>query len=115
VIAATELQRSATKRLPAYAKQLKAALDAGFRPCTGGGSIIVTSEWGYATAFNPGRVVCPPEDSPDAYDFAFLNGCDVIVLVHERDEQHGRTLLACIEEAGAKLVVLSIARESELC
>ncbi|HEY3179634.1 MAG TPA: hypothetical protein VGL25_12220 [Casimicrobiaceae bacterium] len=94
---------------------MKAALDAGLRPSTGGGSIIVSSEWGYATAFNPGRVVCPPEDSPDDYDFAFLNGCEVIVLVHERDELHGRALLNHLEEAGAKLVVLSIVCETELC
>ena len=103
------------RRLPAHGRQLKAALDAGLRPAKGGGSIIVTSEWNYARAFDPGRVVCPPEDSADEYDFAFLNGCDVVVLVPERDEPHGRQLLACIRSAGAKLAVLSVNREVEPC
>ena len=98
-------------RLPAHGRQLKAALDAGMRPAKGGGSIIVTSHWDYARAFDPGRVVCPPEDSPDDYDFSFLNGCEIVVLVPERDEPHGKRLLARIREAGAKLAVLSVNRE----
>src|SRR5690348_3721852 len=94
-----------TRRLPAYGRQLEAALDYGMRPALGGGSIIVTSDWNYARAFDPGRVVCPPEDSPDDYDFAFLNGCEVVVLVPERDEPFGRRLLDRIRGAGAKLAV----------
>ena len=103
------------QRLPAHGRQLKAALDAGLRPLKGGGSIIVTSHWDYARAFDPGRVVCPPEDSPDVYDFAFLNGCEVVVLVPERDESHGNRLLARIRDAGAKLAVLAVNREVEPC
>ena len=32
------------QRLPAYGRQLKAALDRGYRPIKGGGTIIVTSD-----------------------------------------------------------------------
>jgi len=103
------------QRLPAYGRQLKAALDAGLRPVKGGGTIIVTTEWNYARAFDPGRVVCPPDDSPSDYDFAFLNGCEVVVLVPELDEPRGRQLLDCIRDAGAKLAVLSVNREVEPC
>jgi len=59
--------------------------------------------------------VCPPEDGADEYDFAFLNGCEVVVLVPERDEPHGRRLLARIRDAGAKLAVLSVNRSMEPC
>lgn len=103
------------RRLPAYGRQIKAALDAGLRPRTGGGTIIVTSEWNYARASSPGRVVCPPSDHPEEYDFAFLNGCEVIVLVHERDQVHGEALFARIKDSGAKRTTLSIVRECELC
>src|SRR5579862_472376 len=103
------------QRLPAFGRRLKTALDAGMRPAKGGGSIIVTSDWDYARAFDPGRVVCPPEDGADEYDFAFLNGCEVVVLVPERDEPHGRRLLARIRDAGAKLAVLSVNRSMEPC
>jgi hypothetical protein len=101
------------RRLPAYGRQLAAALDAGLRPRTGGGTIIVTTDWNYARAFSPGRVVCPPSDSPDEFEFTFLNGCEVIVLAHERDELHGEALLARIKDAGAKAATLSIVREAE--
>ena len=103
------------RRLPAYGRRLKAALDAGYRPVKGRGTVIVTSEWNYATAFNPGRVVCPPEDSPEDYDFTFLNGCEVVVLVPERDELHGRALLSRVQKDGAKLAVLSVNRTAEPC
>ncbi len=103
------------RRLPAYGRQLKAALDRELRPRKGGGSIVVTTEWDYAQYFDAGRVVCPPGDSADEFDFTFLAGCEVIVLVHERDEPHGRLLLARIKEAGAKLAVLSVNREVEEC
>lgn len=103
------------RRLPAYARQLKAALDDGLRPLTGGGGIVVTSEWHYASAFDPGRVVCPATDSPDDFDFSFLTGCDVVVLVPERDEAHGRALAARIREAGAALTYLAVNREVDAC
>jgi len=103
------------RRLPAYGRQLKAALDAGLRPRTGGGTIIVTTEWDYARAFSPGRVVCPPSDPPEDFDFAFLNGCEVIVLVHERDQPHGEALLACVKESGARAASLHLVRERALC
>jgi hypothetical protein len=103
------------QRLPAYGRQLKAALDSGYRPRKGGGTIIVTNDWSYARYFDGGRVVCPPNDSPDEYDFSFLNGCEIVVLVHERHEPHGRALLARILEAGPKLAALSVNREIKPC
>ncbi len=106
----TDVRRS-VQRLPAFGRQLKAALDLGLRPRAGGGCVIVTSEWNYALAFDPGRVVCPPSDSPDQFTFGFLRGVEVIVLVPEQDEIHGERLVAHIRDAGAKLVVLSVNRE----
>jgi hypothetical protein len=102
-------------RLPAHGRQLKAALDAGLRPRKGGGTIIVTSEWDYARAFDPGRVVCPPSDPVDGFDFTFLSGCEVVVLVPARDELYGQALLARIRDAGSKLAVLAINPEVETC
>jgi hypothetical protein len=104
-----------TPRLPAYGRQLKAALDAGLRPRKGGGCIIVTSEWEYARAFDPGRVVCPVSESPDSYDFTFLNGCEAIVLVHECDEVHGEALLAKVKDARASVATLHLVRQRALC
>ena len=107
--------RPSRQRLPAYGRQLRAALDAGLRPLKGGGSIIVTTDWDYARAFHPGRVVCPVTSPPDCYDVEFLRGCEVIMLVHERDQLYGEVLFARIKDAGAKDATLSIVRESALC
>jgi len=78
-----------------------------------GGGIVVTSDWRYARAFAPGRLVCPAGEPVDSFDFAYLAGTDVLILVPESDEQHGEALAAAIRDAGAALVVLAVNRESE--
>ena len=103
----TDVQRSA-QRLPAFGRRLRAALDAGYRPWKGGGSIIVTSHWDFARAFDPGRVVCPPDEPVVSYDFTFLRGLEVLVLVPEADELHGEALRTTIRSAGAMLVHLAV-------
>ncbi len=99
------------QRLPAYGRRLRDALAAGYRPKKAGGGIVVTSHWGYARAFHPGRLVCPPSDPVDEWDFGFLRGCDVVIVVPESDELHGEALHAAIRDAGAALVVLAVNRE----
>lgn len=102
-----------TQRLPAYGRRLRAALDAGYRPRFGGGAVIVTTEWDFARSFDPGRVVCPSNVLAAGWDFRFLIGCDVVVLVPECDEILGEALVASIRDAGARLVVLAVAPEVE--
>ena len=101
------------QRLPAYGRLLRDALAAGYRPRRCGGGIIVTSDWGYARAAAPARLVVPRDDSPDDLDFTFLRGCEVAVIVPPRDEVHGELLLAAILDAGAKLAYLGINWEDE--
>lgn len=108
----TEATRRA-QRLPAYGRRLKAALDRGMKPRRGSGGIVVTTRWDYARAFDPARVVCPPGDPLDGYDFRFLRGRDVVVLVPAADEICGEELRAVISDAGASLVVLVVNREDE--
>jgi hypothetical protein len=100
--------------LPAFGRQLKAAIEAGLRPRTGGGGVIVTSEWNYALAFAPGRVVCPPDCDAEAYDFEFLCGLDVLVLVRERDRHFGEALRDRIRASGARVAILLAVRENAL-
>ena len=101
------------RRLPAFGRRLRAAFDAGYGPWKGGGSVIVTTRWDYARAFDPGRVVCPSGEPVDGYDFAFLQGCDVIVLVPQADEIQGEALAASIRNAGASLVVPAVNRDDD--
>lgn len=101
------------QRLPAFGRYLREALTGGYRPEKAGGGIVVTSDWSYARAFRPGRLVCPPSDPVDDIDFGFLRDCDVLVIVPEADELHGEALRAAIRDAGAALVVLTVNRESE--
>jgi hypothetical protein len=75
---------------------------------------VVTSDWGYARGFAPGRVVVPPDEPAGEFDFGFLRGCDVVVVVPEADQVHGEALRAAIQYAGARLVALAVNRESEL-
>jgi hypothetical protein len=100
-------------RLPAFGRRLRDAIEVGYMPWKGGGCIVVTTEWDYARGFDPGRVVCPSGEPVDAYDFTFLHGCDVIVLVPEADEIQGEALTAAIRSVGASLVVLSIDRGAQ--
>lgn len=99
------------KKLPAYGRALKAALTAGLRPRKAGGGIVVTTDWNYARAFDPGRIVCPPGEPVERYDFSFLAGCPVVVVVPARDERYGELLVAHLRDAGASLVVLAVNRE----
>lgn len=101
------------QRLPAYGRRLRDALVAGYRPKMAGGGIIVTSDWTYARAFAPGRLVVPASEHPGQFDFSFLHGCDVVVVVPAADELHGEALVAAIRDAGAALVVLAVNREIE--
>ena len=101
------------QRLPAFGRYLREALMGGYRPEKAGGGIVVTSDWNYARAFHPGRLVCPPSDPVDDIDFGFLRGCDVLVIVPEADVLHGEALRAAIRDAGAAVVVLTVNRESE--
>lgn len=98
------------QRLPAFGRRLRAALEAGYRPWKGGGCVIVTSHWDFARGFDPGRVVCPPDEPVDNFDFAFLRGLEVLVLVPEADDIHGEALLAAIHSAGAALGHLTVNR-----
>ena len=101
------------QRLPAYGRELSAALLAGYRPVPGGGCVIVTTRWDYATAFSPGRLVCPPDVPARAYDFAFLRGVEVAVVVPPCHRTYGEAVRAEIEAAGAALVVLAVNPEGE--
>ena len=102
------------QRLPAYGRRLRDAIQAGYRPCKGGGGVIVTSDWTFARAFHPARVVCPPGEAPESFDFGFLRGIDVCVLVPEVDVLHGEALRTALLSAGAALVALAIVREGTL-
>ncbi len=101
------------QRLPAYGRELRDAIQAGYRPRWLGGGIVVTSDWNYARAARGARLVCMPDEPAAAYDFTFLRGCDVLVLVPEADELHGEALRAAIRDAGASTVVLAVNREGE--
>ena len=101
------------QRLPAFGRRLRAALDAGYRPRKGGGSVMVTSHWDFARAFDPARVVCPPGEPVDDYDFTFLRGLEILVLVPKADELHGKALCTAIRNAGATLVHLAVHRWGE--
>src|SRR5664279_3851899 len=78
-----------TQRLPAYGRRLRDALEAGYRPWKAGGGIIVTTDWNNARAFDPARLVCPPDEPIAGYDFSFLRGLEVLVIVPEADELRG--------------------------
>lgn len=105
------LGNTRSQRLPAYGRRLRDALEAGYRPWKAGGSIIVTTAWNYARGFDPARLVCPSDERIAEYDFAFLRGLEVLVLVPESDELHGEALRTAIFNAGAALVVLAVNRE----
>ena len=102
-----------SQRLPAYGRRLRDALRAGLRPCKGGGTIVVTTQWDYACAFDPGRLVCPTDTPATSYDFAYLVGCPVVVVVPRHEQVFGESLAAVIRDAGASLVVLSLNPEDD--
>ncbi len=104
---------SRAQRLPAFGRRLRDAVEAGYRPLNAGGGIVVTTSWRYARAFDPGRIVCPPCEPAAEFDFGFLRGCEIIVLVPEVDEVHGEALVTAIRNAGALLVVLAVNRSGE--
>ena len=102
---------TARRRLPAYGRSLKAHLTAGLRPIAGGGAIVVTTEWSYATPF--ARLVCSPDFPPDRWDFSYLRGTEVIVLVPQRYRSIGKGLTERVRQAGAALVVLAVNAEAQ--
>ena len=93
-------------RLPAYGRAAKARLVAGLRPVAGGGAIVVTTDWDYATPF--ARLVCAPEEPMDRWDFSYLRGTEVIILVPERYRLIGQHLTEQVRLAGAALAVLVV-------
>jgi hypothetical protein len=101
------------QRLPAFGRMLRDAFNAGLRSHKLGGAVVVVSSWDDAKAAAPARVVCPASEPPDSFDFAFLAGLDVLVLVPLADELHGEALAAAIRDAGAALVVLAVNREPD--
>lgn len=96
------------QRLPAYGRRLREAIEAGYLPETGGGAVIVVTDWDCASAFNPGRLVCPPDLAASAYRFDFLRGVEVAIVVAPCHRTYGEALRVEIEAAGAALVVLTV-------
>jgi hypothetical protein len=96
-------------RLPAYGRDIKVGLAAGLRPVFGGGGFIVTTHWDYAKPF--ARLICRPDVPVREWDFSFLRGCEVLVLVPEVHRVIGAELQARLKEAKASLVVLSVVQE----
>ena len=101
---------SAKRRLPAYGRSVKSRLESGLRPIVGGGTIVVTTEWNYAAPFT--RLVCSPEIRTDNWDFSYLRGVDVVVLVPHEHRLVGERLSECIRQAHANLVVLAVNPEA---
>mgnify|MGYP000950580429 CR=1 FL=1 len=101
------------QRLPAFGRALRDAFKAGLSPCKLGGGVVVVSSWDDARGAAPARVVCPPDEPAESFDFSFLAGLDVLVLVPLADELHGEALAAAIRDAGAALVVLAVNREPD--
>lgn len=101
------------QRLPAYGRRLRDAIEAGYLPETGGGAVIVVTDWDCASAFHPGRLVCPPDVAASAYRFDFLRGIEVAIVVAPCHRDYGEALRVEIEAAGAALVVLAINPEGE--
>ena len=104
---------SQRQRLPAFGRALRDGINAGLRPHKLGGGVVVVSRWDDAQGAAPARVVCPPDEPAASFDFSFLAGLDVLVLVPLADELHGEALAAAIRDAGAALVVLVANREGD--
>lgn len=101
------------QRLPAFGCALRDAINAGLRPHKLGGGVLVASGWDDAKAAAPARVVCPSPEPAESFDFSFLAGLEVLVLVPQSDELYGEALAAAIRDAGAALVVLAVNREPD--
>jgi hypothetical protein len=94
-------------RLPAYGREIAAALAAGLRPRLGN-TIAVVTGWDLQTPLE--RVACPATEDADSWSFDFLAGQDVVVLAPESDQIHAERLGARIRGAGASCVYVGIRR-----
>lgn len=105
--------RTEKQRLPAFGRQLRDALEAGYLPGKLGGGVLVTSSWNTSRGCDPARVVAPPTRPACSYDFRFLRGLEVVVLVPASDEAFGQELRSAVATGGASLAVLAVNRGSE--
>jgi hypothetical protein len=91
------------RRLPAYAGEVAQLLREGRRPRRG--LIVVSTEWRFVSGPFV-CVVCPRDTPPSTFDFAFLRGQDVLVLVPTADAPIGEQILEQIRAARPKHVML---------
>jgi hypothetical protein len=96
-------------RLPAYGREIALLLRAGRRPI--GGSIVVTTQWELCR--DCARVVCPPDVPAENFDFSFLRGQEVMVVVPAAHEEFGHRLLIAVRRATPKLAILLVAHDAK--
>jgi len=92
------------KKLPPFAKRLKAKIQSGYRP-TGG--INIYASWNMGRVI-PDAVTFPPDASPDEFDWNFLAGQRISLINTESyaDYEKLKQLAVLLVQSGAKSVGL---------
>lgn len=92
------------RRLPAYGRTIRDALNAGMRPALGN-TVAVCIDWPAHCVL--AHVVClPSERTPDGYDYAFLAGVDTIVWFREQNSSYADQVRDLLITAGSPVVAM---------
>jgi len=92
------------RRLPAYGREVRHALNAGLRPAFGN-AVAVCIDWPERCALT--NVVCLPTDrAPNEYDFGFIAGVDTIVWFRELDRVYAEAVRRQLQNAGSPIVAM---------
>lgn len=92
------------RRLPAYGRTIRDALDSGMRPVLGN-TIAVCIDWPERCVL--AHVVCvPSERPPKAYDYSFLAGVDTIVWFRGLHSAYADQVRELLTAAGSPVVAM---------
>jgi hypothetical protein len=106
------MSMTATRRLPAYGRAIRASLNAGLRPVVGN-TVAVCVDWPERCAL--AHVVCLPRDrGPDEYEFGFIAGVDTIVWFREQDRGYAEAVRTELAKAGSPVIAMLCVPEEAL-